>query len=332
MHDPTVDTSLNENQKQVELSIVSTLYLSEGYVEEFCRRSAMLAEQVAECFEIILVNDGSPDSSLQRALEVQESMDAVTVVDLTRNFGHHSAILAGLSHAKGRYIFLIDIDLEEEPEWLPIMFDRMKAERCDVVFGQQVARKGKLFERLSGEVFYSFFNCLSSVKVPRNFVTARLMTRRYVDALLCYPEKELFLGGLFVLAGFKQVPFAITKGARPVSSYSIAKRLALLVNALVSFSTRPLYIVFAVGTLVTFVACIAICVIIYRGLRGETLTGWASIMASIWLFGGLAIFAIGLNGLYVGKVLIESKRRPSYLVRAVHRSVNRRSIDSIFKG
>jgi len=313
------------SKDEIELSIVSTLYRSADYVDEFCTRSARAAAQLNLRFEIILVNDGSPDDSLRRALAGQEAMPEVVVVDLTRNFGHHAAILAGLSQARGRFVFLIDSDLEEEPEWLGAMFERMTAEEADVIYGQQLRRKGGIFEHLSGEVFYVLFNWLSTTKLPANFVTARLMTRQYVDALLCYQERELFLGGVFMLAGFKQSAFPITKGARPVSSYSFAKRFALFVNAVVSFSTRPLYLVFTVGMLVTAVAFIAFCVILYDGLRGETLVGWASVMASIWLFGGLTIFALGLTGMYVGKVLIESKHRPSYLVRRIHRSGGKRS-------
>lgn len=303
-----------------DLSIVSTLYRSEGTVEEFCRRSAHAARSLGRTFEIILVNDGSPDGSLARALRLQGEIPELVVVDFSRNFGHHPAILAGLTEARGEEVFLIDSDLEEEPEWLEAFEKKMRTEKADVVFGQQSRRKGRLGEQVTGTLFYSLFNWLSATSLPVNFVTARLMNRAYVNALLQYRERELFLGGVFVLAGFKQVAMPITKGSHASSSYSLARRLALFVNALTSFTTRPLEIIFAIGSCATVVAFLAVCIILYRGLRGETLVGWASVMATIWLFGGLTMLALGLIGIYVGKVLIETKQRPPYTVRAIHRA------------
>jgi putative glycosyltransferase len=302
------------------LSIVSTLYRSEACVGEFCRRSAQVARSLERTFEIVLVNDGSPDRSLTLALELQKEIPELVLVDFSRNFGHHPAILAGLSEARGEEIFLIDSDLEEAPEWLRDFEDKMRSEKADVVFGQQMRRKGRFMEQISGTIFYSLFNLLSATSVPVNFVTARLMTRAYVDALLQYRERELFLGGVFVLAGFRQISIPIVKGSHAVSSYSLARRIALFVNALTSFTTRPLEIIFVIGSFVTLIAFIAVCFILYRGLRGETLVGWASVMVTIWLFGGLTMLALGLIGVYLGKVLIETKQRPSYTVRAIFRA------------
>ena len=269
------------------------------------------------------MNDGSPDDSLRRALELQNEIPELVVIDLVRNFGHHPAILAGLAQSQGEEIFLIDSDLEEEPEWLCHFREAMTRDQADVVFGQQTYRKGRAGERLTGTIFYTLFNLLSATKLPVNFVTTRLMNRAYVDALMQYRERELFLGGVFVLAGFKQVSVSVKKGARENTTYTLGRRIALFVNALTSFSNRPLEIVFAVGSFVTLVAFCAVCLIFYRGLRGETLVGWASVMVTIWLFGGLTMLALGLIGIYVGKVLMEVKQRPLYSIRAVHRAKHR---------
>ena len=305
---------------ELDLSIVSTLYRSEACVDEFCRRAAKVAHTLGGDFEIILVNDGSPDESLARSLRLQAEIPELAVIDLSRNFGHHPAILAGLKEARGREVFLIDSDLEEDPEWLETFRERKRAEVADVVFGQQTRRKGRLGEQVAGGIFYTLFNALSATKLPVNFVTARLMSRAYVDALLEYRERELFLGGVFVIAGFKQVAVQVTKGSRRTTSYSIGRRTALFVNALTSFTTRPLQIVFTVGSFVTVLAFLAFSFILYRGLRGDTLVGWASVMATIWLFGGLTMISLGLIGIYLAKVLIEVKQRPSYTIRAVHRA------------
>jgi putative glycosyltransferase len=303
----------------VSLSIVSTLYCSERHVEEFCRRCVEAVRPLSKSFEIILVNDGSPDSSLDIALQLQEEIPELTVVDLARNFGHHPALIAGLSESQGSLVFLIDSDLEESPEWVGSFHHHLTRGGFDVVFGQQESRKGGLFEGITGELFYTLFNLLSSTCLPRNFVTARLMTRDYVMALLEYKERALFLGGTFVLAGFRQSAHYVVKKSESASTYSLSKRCSLFVNAVTSFSTRPLELVFLLGTVITAIAVVAFSVILVRGFIGNTLIGWASVMASIWLFGGLTIFALGLLGLYLGKVLVEVKQRPLFKIRRIHR-------------
>ncbi|MBL9153174.1 MAG: glycosyltransferase family 2 protein [Verrucomicrobiales bacterium] len=310
---------MTPTQPAPAVSIVSTLYRSSRHLEEFCRRATDAAERAGVTWELVLVNDGSPDDSLDRALALRAAEPRIVVVDLARNFGHHPAILAGLASARGEKVFLIDCDLEEHPEWLPDFLAQLDREDADVVYGQQQRRKGGWFEAVSGGVFYQLFNRISEVRIPPNWITARLMRRRYVDALLQFGERELFLGGTFMLAGFRQVGLPVDKGSRGTSSYSLARRLRLFINALTSFSPRPLHLVFGLGTVVTLVALAGFCVIFFRGLRGETMIGWASLMASIWLFGGLTMFCLGLIGIYVGKILIETKRRPLYLIREIHR-------------
>jgi putative glycosyltransferase len=295
------------------------MYCSVQYLEEFCERVAAAAEKMATPYEIILVNDGSPDESLEKALELQTRCPGLVVVDLSRNFGHHPAAIAGLSEAKGDLVFLIDCDLEEDPAWLPDFANRMRSSGADVVFGQQELRKGGFMERVSGSFFYRIFNALSDTQLPVNCVTARLMTRQYVDALLEYGERALFLAGTFVLAGFKQVPFPISKGSRRTSTYSLGKRFRLFVDAITSFSPRPLHLVFALGSLLTLLSLAGLGYVCLRAMLGGTLVGWASLIVSIWLFGGLTLFSIGLVGAYVGKILLETKRRPLFKVRGVHR-------------
>lgn len=168
----------------LDRSIVTTLYHSASHLEEFYLRACAAVEKVVDGYEIILVNDGSPDDSLAVALELCDRDHRVSVVDLSRNFGHHKAIMVGLSQAKGRLVFLIDCDLEEDPELLTEFFKSMADSGADVVYGVQQRRKGSFVERVSGSLFYAIFNLLSTYPVPPNQVTARLMTHRYVTALL----------------------------------------------------------------------------------------------------------------------------------------------------
>lgn len=301
------------------LSIVATLFKSESVVEKFVRQASAAASTIGLPYEIVLVNDGSPDASLQRALDLQDKERNVVVVDLARNFGHHHAILAGLSEASGDLIFLIDSDLQEDPAWLKGFADRMRVSGADVVYGQQQRRKGGLLEIVAGALFYRIFNALSDAKVPVNFVTARLMKKQYVDALLEYGERALFLGGTFVLAGFVQVPFPISKKSIGSSTYTLGKRLKLFVDALTSFSPRPLHFVLIVGSFITLLSLVGVGYVCLRVILGGTLAGWASLIVSVWFFGGLTLFSIGLVGAYVGKILLEAKRRPLFKVRRVHR-------------
>ena len=138
---------------------------------------------MAKDFELILVNDGSPDDSLQIALSLHRRDRRVRIIDLSRNFGHHQAMMTGLSYARGDLVFLLDSDLEEEPEFLETFYERLKTTAADVVFGVQKKRKGRLFERVSGVIFFKLFNALSTHPIPKNVITARLMTREVCDEL-----------------------------------------------------------------------------------------------------------------------------------------------------
>ena len=189
----------------MKLSIVATLYQSAPYISEFYQRASAAAQQlVGEDYEIVLVNDGSPDNSLDLAVQFTETDSHVVVVDLSRNFGHHKAMMTGLTTARGQRVFLIDSDLEEEPEWLLSFTRQMDVEASDVVYGIQSNRKGGFFEQITGRLFYRSFRLLTGIAQQNNIVTARLMSRRYVDALLLHKEREVNIGGLWIVTGFKQ--------------------------------------------------------------------------------------------------------------------------------
>src|SRR5882672_4176942 len=172
----------------MDLSVVTTIYCSANHLEEFYARACAAAERVANDFEIILVNDGSPDNSLETALAIYRRDQRVRIIDLSRNFGHHKAMMAGLAHARGALIFLMDSDLEEEPELLERLLAELKDSGADVAYGVQQKRKGQLFERISGAIFFKVFNLLSTHPLAPNLITARLMSKRYVSALLEHRE------------------------------------------------------------------------------------------------------------------------------------------------
>lgn len=305
----------------MKLSIVATLYNSARHLQEFHQRACATAQEfAADSYEIILVNDGSPDNSVDVAIRLAQVDPHVVVVDLSRNFGHHKAMMTGLAHASGDLIFLIDSDLEEEPEWLPNFADQMRQQAADVVYGVQAQRKGGWFERWSGEMFYRVLNLLSGMKLPEHVVTARLMTRRYVNALLLHQEREVFIVGLWHLTGFEQRAQPITKHNTSESNYTLSKKIEMAVNAVTSFSNKPLVWVFNVGALISVLAACYVAYLIISWLFfAKPAAGWTSVMASVWLVGGMVICFMGVIGIYLSKIFSEVKQRPYSIVRAIHR-------------
>ena len=305
----------------VKLSTVSTLYLSEPSLKEFYQRLKAQAFKVAgDNHEIIFVNDGSPDNSLQVALELSKHDPKLIIIDLSRNFGHYKAMMTGLSHAKGEKVFLIDSDLEEDPEYLEAFNNKLISLDCDVIYGVQIERKGSLFERVSGSIFWKIFNMLSHIKIPANHTTARLMTKDYVDSLVLHQEREIFISGLWEITGFEQVPYQVTKYSLSASSYTLRKKLSLALNAITSFSHFPLILIFYIGLLVSILSFIYIINLSINWVFYYSVPdGWTSLMASIWLLGGLIIFFIGVIGIYLSKIFVETKKRPYTIVKQIHK-------------
>lgn len=311
----------------MKFSIVATLYQSAPYVEEFYRRATSIAQQHAgESYEIILVNDGSPDASLEIAVALSIKDFHVVVLDLSRNFGHHKAMMTGLAYSTGEQVFLIDSDLEEEPEWFPSFQEVLIKEECDVVYGVQGQRKGSRYEQLSGSVFYRLFRGLTGIEQPDNIVTARLMSKRYVDALLLHKERELNIGGLWVITGFKQVALVVKKHSSSPTTYSFGKKISHLVNAVTSFSSLPLVFTFYSGLVISGTALGFILLLLAKYLIISTIpSGYTSIICSIWLFSGLIISFVGIQGIYISKIFIEIKQRPYTIIRHIY---NSKEIDS----
>ena len=303
----------------MELSIVTTLYRSAPYVDEFYERATAAAKAVTSEYEILFVNDGSPDDSLDRVRSLIERDARVRAVDLSRNFGHHRALMTGLAHARGDLVFLIDSDLEEDPELL-VEFRRILAgTAADVVFGVMSARKGGLGERLGGRIFYALFNLLANIELPRNQLVARLMTRRYVEALVAHKERELLIGGLWQITGFEQVPVDVHKHAKPDTTYTLRQKLRLLVRGITAFSNRPLLFIAALGA---GIMVLSIGWIVYLlGVLlfvGSPPAGFTSILVSLWFLGGLIIFSIGVVAIYISVIFNETKARPYSIVRAIY--------------
>lgn len=303
----------------VELSIVTTMYASAPWLREFHERASAAARALTDDYEIVLVNDGSPDASLAVALELFEADPRVRVIDFSRNFGHHKAMMTGLAHARGDRVFLIDCDLEEDPALLATFAERLRASGADVVYGVQRERKGRALDRLGARVFYTVFNWLSTDPIPPNLLTARLMTRRYVEALTAHRERQTQISGLWAITGFEQVPLEIEKRDKGSTTYTFARKIAHLVNAVTSFSDKPLVMIFYAGALIMFLSMLAAgYLVVRRVFFGTMLAGWPSLMVTVWFLGGLTVFCVGVIGIYLSRVFVETKRRPYTIIRKIY--------------
>ena len=307
-------------KSKIVVSVVSTLFYSETFLDEFLTRTlAAIKTLKISRFEIILVNDGSPDKSLEKAREAQKAIPQIRIIDLSRNFGHHNAMLAGLTYSTGNYVFLIDSDLEESPELLVDFYKLLRQKKeVDVVFGYQEKRKGKLPERLLGYVFYSTVRKINKNAINRNVSTVRLMSRRYVDALLLFVERETPISVLWDNTGFAQLPFPIEKKSNSgrKSTYSLVSKLKLALSMFLIVGYGPIVIVSAF-LILTFIAALLvgtyIAVMVLSGAL--VMSGWTSLMLSMWMLGIINLTISAIIALYVANIYSESKARPKFIVR-----------------
>ncbi len=310
----------------MKLSVVSTLYHSASYIKEFYKRIKKEIFLITQDYEIIFVNDGSPDNSLDIVLDLQNNDPHIIILDLSRNFGHHKAIMTGLKETTGDFVFLIDCDLEEEPELLTKFYYKLMEKKCDVVYGVQKHRKGKWFEQVSGELFYKFRNHLTAEDIPKNAFIARLMSRVYVNSLVHYQETEIALDSVFHSTGFSQEPFPANKLSKGTSTYTLRKRFYLAINSITSFSSKPLHFIFYTGLGITFLAFFYVLLLIINSLFfGRSVEGWTSLIASIWLLGGVIILFLGIIGIYIAKIFTETKHRPYTIIRKRYSKASRSS-------
>lgn len=305
----------------MKLSIVSTLYNSELTIRNFHKEIGLIANEYAgNDYEIIFVNDGSPDNSLSVAIELTKKDKNLHLIDLSRNFGHHKAIMTGLMHAKGDLVYLLDSDLEEDPKCFKIFLKKLKRDKLDMVYGVQEKRRGSFLDKISGLIFYKLFRFLTDINQPNNILTIRLMTKKYVSSLILHQEREINVGGLFIINGFKQTYEVVSKKNKSQTSYTFLNKLSHLINAITSFSNKPLMIIFLLGTITFFSSILFLFYIFFLYIYKSPPDGYISIIASIWFFSGLLIFVLGLNGLYLAKIFSESKQRPYTIIKSIYKN------------
>lgn len=306
------------------LSIVTTLYKSERFLDVFVAQCVeALAEINCDNYEIIFVNDGSPDNSLAKVLDLKKTNNKIVAVDLSRNFGHHYAIMAGLSYSSGDYVFLIDCDLEVPPTQIPVFYNKITEENdCDAVFGVQETRKGSFIERTVGGLFYNFFNSLSDTRIPENLLTERIMSRRYVEELIKMGDKNIFMAGMMQWVGFKQIPIIIKKGLREgKSTYTLGKRISLSMQAITSFSSYPLIMLFKFGFFISTLSVITGAYFLIRKLIYPeiVLSGFTFLIVVLLFSVGIIISSLGILGIYIDKLFNQTKNRQTFIVKDIYK-------------
>ncbi len=302
----------------MKFSIVTTSFQSESTIEEFVHRINKAVGSVSKSFEIVIVDDGSTDQTKAKLQILLKDFNQLRVLELSRNFGHHKALLAGLEYCTGEIVFLIDSDLEEAPELFQDFLKELNKSGADVVFGLNVKNQSGLLRRLFSSFFWRVFRRYTNVRIPAGVCTVRIMSRQYVDALLLNKEVNVFLAGLWEITGFNQHSIPITKDYKGSTSYTLGKRVDLALTSLISFSGKPLRIIAMVGIFSVLSSLLLLAILVFRFLVGdETPEGWLSVITLLVFFGGLQIFSIGLVAIYVASILEEVKKRPRTIVSRI---------------
>jgi dolichol-phosphate mannosyltransferase len=297
------------------LSVVAPVYNEEATIDEFCARVASALEGLV--YELVLVDDGSSDGSSAALQRLAAEDTRIRVVFLSRNFGHQTALTAGLDHARGDAVVMLDADLQDPPELIPRMLDHWRA-GCDVVYAVREQRDGEsTFKLATARWFYRLFDKLAQVDLEHNSGDFRLLDRRALDALLSMRERNRFLRGMTVWVGYTQaaVPYKRDPRYAGETKYTLSRMIRFSLDAISSFSHRPLQLATFLGFLISTVAFIAIPVVVGLRIAGSYLPGFGSLTIAVLLLGGIQLIAIGLIGEYVGRIYDEVKARPLYLVK-----------------
>jgi polyisoprenyl-phosphate glycosyltransferase len=302
------------------LSVVAPAYNEEAGLDEFYSRLVNAVKSLDVELEIIYVNDGSHDNTLEIMSKQHEKDSRITIIDLSRNFGKEIALTAGLDHVTGDAVVVIDTDLQDPPELIPKLVEQWH-NGFDVVNAKRIKRKGEsTFKKVTSYLYYRFLYQLSDIKIPKDTGDFRLLSRSALDALLELREKHRYMKGLFAWVGYKQTEITYERDERYAgeTKWNFFGLLNLAFEGLTSFSVVPLRIASMLGILSAFAALIfAIIIIVKKLMFGDPVAGYPSLVVLITFIGGIQLLALGIIGEYLGRVFNETKNRPLYLVKDI---------------
>lgn len=299
-------------------SVIVPMYNEEEVIGTTFERLKQVMDSLGERYELIFVNDGSKDRSAEIIKELAEEHQEVVLIDFSRNFGHQIAITAGMDYARGDAIIIIDADLQDPPEVILQMIDKWR-EGYEVVYGKRVKRKGETwFKKATAKIFYRTLRALTNVDIPADTGDFRLIDRKVCDVLKGLKEKNRFVRGLVSWIGFRQTSVEFVREERfaGVTKYPLKRMLRFALDAITSFSYKPLKIASYIGFTISFFSFIYLVIVVYQRLFTNTTTaGWTSIVAINLLFNGIILILLGVIGEYIGRIYDETKNRPLYIVR-----------------
>jgi dolichol-phosphate mannosyltransferase len=302
------------------LSLVIPIFNEEKLIDELVKRTISALESFIFDYEVIFVDDGSTDDSLNRMLLWQQQNRKIKIISLSKNFGHQAAYTAGLEHAKGEIVAMMDGDLQDPPELLSQMYRKITDEDFDIVSGKKTSRKGKKGRIIYATLFHLFFKNIGEIKNMENSGNYSMMRRDAVDALLMMKEKVRYLPGLRTFIGFRQgyVEFVRKDRYKGDPKMSISKLLILASDAIFSFSRFPIRFCLMLGTLGTVVFMGAGIYVLVAKIYGFAVIGWSSTLLSIYFLGSIQLVFLGILGEYVYRSYKESQNRPVYFVRKIY--------------
>lgn len=300
------------------ISVVSPVYNAEHSIAELCRRTAEALDAAGIAYTIILVDDGSVDASWRKILGAARHDSRVVGVKLSRNFGQHAAITAGLELSKADWTVILDCDLQDRPEDIPQLYEHAVTAGVDMVTAVFASRSEQSVKRLPSRIFWALLSRTSGLDFNSNRGNFRILSRRLVEAILLHRESFRVLDAIAQLSGFSSSDVSLTRDGRFAgkSSYSFVKRVRLGIQLLIAYSVRPLFLVVGLGLSFAFGAfAVGVAVGILALMGRVQVVGWASVMVAIFFVGGIILASIGLLGLFIGQTYAEVRGRPLYIVQ-----------------
>lgn len=307
----------------MKYSFVVPIYNDGNQAENFCVafeksfKDYLNEDSIEDHVELIFVNDGSKNDSIYHLKLLPSKYSFVKIVDLSRNFGQHIALSCGYKLAKGEYVGMLNVDMQEPPSEIPKLIEFIKKEGHDIVFGLTTERKTTFLNRFTSRTFAKILNYLTDTNMPLNVTTLRLMNRKFVDAYNSLTEKSRYIPGLEAWLGFSHgyLPVIHQERIDGRSSYNLRKRLSLAVNSIISFSDFPLRLIASIGLFIAFLGFILIVVLLIGKIFFvDYQPGYTTNVSLILFIGGIQIMVVGFSSLYIGRILKEVQNRPLYII------------------
>jgi polyisoprenyl-phosphate glycosyltransferase len=300
------------------ISIVVPMYFEEEVAQECYNRLKTVMEENDINYEFIFVNDGSTDRTIEILKEISKTDIRAKVVNFARNFGHQTAVTAGIDYANGDAIVIIDADLQDPPEVIPVLLDKWR-EGYEIVYAKRKKRTGETwFKLITAKYFYRFLNYMSDIDIPKDTGDFRIIDRKVADVFKSMTERNRFVRGMFSWVGYSQTYIEYERDERFAgeTKYPLKKMIKFASDGIIAFSTKPLRFVMTLGFISVLISLAVLCYTIIIKLVGQQVqAGWASIMVAITFFSGIQLLGVGIVGQYIARIYDESKNRPIYIVR-----------------